>query len=78
MLAPGNRDKIVPCVPTGAGDTACFQQTIQSVGQRLFRRPLADDEVTAYLTLQSYATEDNAAVPIPLEVFSKKCRRVIA
>ncbi len=63
VLAPGNRAKIVPCTPTGAGDAACFQQTIQTVGQRLFRRPLADDEVTAYLTLQSYATQDNAAVP---------------
>jgi hypothetical protein len=62
LASAANRAKIVPCTPTGPGDAACFRQTIQQTGRRLFRRPLSDDEVTAYLTLQSFATENNPAV----------------
>lgn len=62
-VSPENRGKIVPCTPTGPGDAACLKATIESVGQRLYRRPLSDEQVTAYLTLQSYATEANADVP---------------
>jgi hypothetical protein len=60
---PANRAKIVPCTPMGPGDTACLKSTIESLGQRLYRRPLSEEQVTAYLTLQSYATEANADVP---------------
>lgn len=63
VLAPANRARIVPCAPSGPGDAACFQQTIETVGRRLFRRPLGADEVSAYLRLQSYATETDAAAP---------------
>ncbi len=62
-ILPANRGKVVPCTPTGPGDTACLKSTIESVGQRLYRRPLSEAQVTAYLTLQSYATEANADVP---------------
>lgn len=62
VLAPANRSRIVPCTPSGPGDAACFRQVIETVGQRLFRRPLSEQEITAYLTLQSYATENNPAV----------------
>jgi len=62
-VLPANRGKIVPCTPTGPGDAACLKSTIQSVGLRLYRRPLSDEQVSAYLTLQSYATETNADVP---------------
>lgn len=55
---PARRDLIVPCTPTGPGDTACFQQFIESFGRLALRRPLTGDEVDAYTTLQSYATED--------------------
>jgi hypothetical protein len=57
-----NRDRVVPCTPEDAGDTACFSETIEALGRRLFRRPLGADEVSAYLTLQAFATEDNEAV----------------
>ena len=63
VLAPATRGRIVPCTPSGAGDAACFRQVIETVGRRLFRRPLSDDEITAYLTLQSFATENNPSVP---------------
>ena len=62
-ILPANRGKVVPCTPTGPGDAACLKSTIESVGQRLYRRPLSEEQVTAYLTLQSYATEANADVP---------------
>jgi hypothetical protein len=57
-----NRAKVVPCTPTGPADTACLKSTIESLGRRLFRRPLAEDEISAYLTLQAYATEQNPNV----------------
>jgi len=63
VLAPASRSRIVPCTPSGPGDAACFRQVIETVGRRLFRRPLSNDEVTAYLGLQSFATENNPSVP---------------
>ena len=51
VLAPANRSRIVPCTPSGPGDAACFRQVIETVGRRLFRRPLSEDEITAYLDL---------------------------
>jgi hypothetical protein len=62
-LAPATRGQLVTCTPSGPGDAACFRQVIETVGRRLFRRPLSEDEITAYLTLQSFATENNPTVP---------------
>ena len=62
MLAPATRARIVTCTPTGPGDAVCFRQVIETVGRRLFRRPLSEGEITAYLTLQSFATENNPSV----------------
>jgi hypothetical protein len=62
-VLPANRAKIVPCTPTGPGDAACLRSTIESVGLKLYRRPLSEEQITAYLTLQSFATEANADVP---------------
>ena len=62
-LTTAHRDAVVPCTPTGAGDTACFRSAVSALGLKLFRRPLTDDEVSAYATLQSFSTEDNADVP---------------
>src|SRR4029078_12590991 len=63
VLAPATRSRIVTCTPSGPGDAACFRQVIETVGRRLLRRPLSEDEITAYLTLQSFATENNPTVP---------------
>jgi hypothetical protein len=63
VLAPASRGRIVPCTPSGPGDAACFRQVIDTVGRRLFRRPLSEDEIVAYLALQSFATENNPSVP---------------
>ena len=61
LADPVSRAKIVPCTPSGPGDAACFRSVIESVGARLFRRPLRVEEVEGYLGLQAFATEDNAA-----------------
>ena len=60
--SPERRDLVVPCTPTGPGDEACFRQFIESFGRLALRRPLAPEEVDAYVTLQAYATEDNPVV----------------
>ena len=62
-VAPAGRNRVVPCTPSGAGDTACFEQTVSGLGRRLFRRPLTSDELLPYLALQSFATENNPDVP---------------
>jgi hypothetical protein len=55
---PTRRGLVVPCNPTGPGDVVCFQDFIETFGRLALRRPLTDDEIDAYLSLQSYATED--------------------
>ena len=56
------RDRVVPCTPTGPGDEACFREFVESFVPRAFRRPITDEEIAAYMTLQSFATEDNPYV----------------
>ncbi len=41
--------KLIPCTPTKANDTACFTQVLDSVGKRLFRRPITAAERTTWL-----------------------------
>ncbi|HKY40629.1 MAG TPA: DUF1588 domain-containing protein [Polyangiaceae bacterium] len=62
-VLPANRGKLVTCTPTGPGDAACLRTVIENVGRRLYRRPLSEEQIAAYLTLQSYATENNPDVP---------------
>lgn len=57
-----NRSKVVPCQPTGPGDAACLRTTIETVGRKLYRRPLREEQVEAYLTLQKLATETTPGV----------------
>ncbi len=59
---PARRAAVVPCTPTGAGDTDCFRAFVEAFGRRVFRRALAPEEVAPYLELLAYATEDNAYV----------------
>ena len=55
---PALRARIAPCTPTGPGDAACFRQVVETTGRMAFRRALSTEEVDAYMTLQSFATED--------------------
>jgi hypothetical protein len=47
VVAPQNRDSIIPCTPASAtaADNACAQQFFSAVGPLLFRRPLHDQEL---------------------------------
>jgi hypothetical protein len=56
------RDALVPCAPTGPGDTACFRAFIEDFAPRAFRRPITEEEITAYMALQEYSIEDIAEV----------------
>lgn len=53
VAADATRDltRVSPCVPSGAGDSACARQLVEAFGARAFRRPLTGDEVTRYVTL---------------------------
>jgi hypothetical protein len=59
---PARRAMVVPCTPESAGDAECFRTFVETFGQRVFRRPLAAEEVEPYLELLAFATEDNPYV----------------
>jgi len=50
-------DAIIPCQPTGPGDSECLRKFIATFGRRALRRPLAPDEIEQYLTLGTFAVE---------------------
>lgn len=50
-LDGAHRGALVPCQPAGATDDACAAQFVRSVGRRLFRRPLTDDELEPWLAV---------------------------
>jgi hypothetical protein len=51
------RDKVVGCTPTGADDAVCLRSFITSIGRRLLRRALSDDEIADYLSFQQLAIQ---------------------
>jgi hypothetical protein len=59
---PARRVRVVPCTPSGPGDAACFREFIEAFVPRAFRRPITEEEIAAYMTLQAFATEDNPYV----------------
>jgi hypothetical protein len=62
LATPAQRSALVPCTPSGTRDEACFRETVQALGRRAFRRPMATDEVDAYLPLLEVAATPPAAV----------------
>ncbi len=57
LANPKTRAALVPCAPTGPSDAACLKTMISAFGRRAFRRPLTPDDVTRYLSFQSFAVE---------------------
>lgn len=59
VLDPERRERFVPCRPADATkpDAACAEAFVRRYGLRLFRRPLADDEVARRVALAASATE---------------------
>jgi len=61
LADPVSRAKVVPCTPSGPGDAACFRSVIESVGARLFRRPLRAEEVDSPLEVRLQRAEGPGA-----------------
>jgi hypothetical protein len=55
------RAKLIACTPSSSTDRACFERVASDLLRRAFRRPLATDETTPYLSLLDLANEANAA-----------------
>ena len=71
-LDPSRRDALVSCTPTGPADRACLATFVRGFGRRAFRRPLADDEIAAYLGLSAFSIEANdfySGVDLALRAF---------
>jgi hypothetical protein len=51
--------KLLVCTPSGPADAACARQSLAPLGRRLWRRPLADDELA---TLGAVVTKAGAAL----------------
>lgn len=47
---PELRAKVVPCVPTGPADEACYRSFVQTFGRRALRRPLSIEEEDNFVT----------------------------
>ncbi|HEX3596256.1 MAG TPA: DUF1592 domain-containing protein, partial [Polyangiaceae bacterium] len=64
--AAANLSSLVSCDAAKLGDAACAGQFIDAFGRRAYRRPLTDDEKSAYTSL--YATYTNPGTPDGLRV----------
>ncbi len=51
MADPEIRASIVPCAPSGVEDAACAGSAVRSFGRRVWRRPLADEEVEGLVSI---------------------------
>lgn len=51
-------DAWLPCSPEDVGDSACAQTVIETLGSRVYRRPLTNTEATRYQTMFDTALAD--------------------
>ncbi len=56
------RAKLVPCVPNGVADSACFRQVVKGLGRRAFRRTFSDTEVDHYMPILTLVQTEGPAV----------------
>lgn len=57
LVDPLARARLIPCQPTGSSDAGCLRVFIETFGRRAFRRPLLQEEVDRFMTLQPYSVE---------------------
>jgi hypothetical protein len=59
VVAPGNRDFVLPCAPQSAtaSDDKCAQQFYSDVGELLYRRPLTPTEIQGPVALAKAAAD---------------------
>jgi hypothetical protein len=59
VVQPATLARVLPCAATG--DAACAQRYLDTVGRRLYRRPLTDEERGRYLALHAELAGDGFA-----------------
>ncbi|MEM6989138.1 MAG: DUF1592 domain-containing protein [Myxococcota bacterium] len=72
VASPELRSNLVPCTPSGAGDTDCFRSFLATFGRKALRRPLTEDELDRFGQLISYGTDVDdfwAAIDAALRLF---------
>ncbi len=55
LATDARRAALVPCAPTGTVDDACARQFVQTQGERIWRRPLSDEEIDRISAIASNA-----------------------
>lgn len=55
LAAGAERDALMPCTPSGMTDATCARTFLAEYGQRLWRRPLTEVELTALTTVSGTA-----------------------
>lgn len=58
LADPTRVSAVVGCAPSGPDDAACLRSFVERFGRRALRRPLTDEEVSAYLGLQRFAVAE--------------------
>lgn len=54
-LAPERRDRLVSCKPAAVSDDACARSTLEALGRKVWRRPLAKEELDPLVATSSKA-----------------------
>ncbi len=67
-LDPDHRDAVVSCSPQSTVDDACASAFLRATARRLLRRPVADDEVSAWTAIAREAASDLGDFHAGLEV----------
>ncbi|MBC8070620.1 MAG: DUF1592 domain-containing protein [Deltaproteobacteria bacterium] len=52
---PETMAEVVPCIVDAVPAAGCYQELVTEIGRLIWRRPLTDDEITAYANLAFYA-----------------------
>jgi len=62
VVAPGNRELLIPCTPTApqAHDPQCAELFLRSAGRYLMRRALTDEELASYQRIAAAAAAANS------------------
>jgi len=55
-LTPERRGKLVSCKPAGVSDDKCARATLEALGRRVWRRPLAQEETDALVAVSAKAS----------------------
>ncbi len=57
VATPARRAALIPCKPKETADAACFEQVITTLGRRVWRRPLATEEIDSLVGVATAAAQ---------------------